>query len=124
MGLDMYLTKKHYNGAKEEVAYWRKVNMIHYWFVKNVQEGNDNCDEYYVTIEQLQTLLDLCKKVKEDVELGKELLPTAEGFFFGSTEYDEYYMENIDYTIGALTTIIKKHSEEDLDSDYYYRSSW
>jgi len=30
-------------------AYWRKVNAVHKWFVDNVQGGEDNCGEYYVS---------------------------------------------------------------------------
>jgi len=41
----------------EEVAYWRKANQIHKWFVDNVQGGNDDCKEYYVEREQLRELL-------------------------------------------------------------------
>jgi hypothetical protein len=99
MGLDMYLTKKAYIGAKfahrkmktvisidqggekiqinpnrvqyiiEEVGYWRKANHIHNWFVKNVQEGKDDCGEYYVTVEQLKKLLSVCKKIKKNCPL-------------------------------------------------------
>lgn len=38
-------------GAQEvifRVAYWRKANQIHDWFVKNVQDGIDECQEAYV----------------------------------------------------------------------------
>src|SRR5437764_462698 len=47
----------------EEVAYWRKANHIHKWFVDNVQDGVDDCKEYYVTREQLQELLSRCEQV-------------------------------------------------------------
>ena len=44
-------------GAQEiifRVAYWRKANAIHQWFVQHVQNGQDDCNEYHVTREQLQ----------------------------------------------------------------------
>ena len=43
-------------GAEVSVtcAYWRKSNQIHKWFVDNVQGGNDNCGEYYVSHEKLK----------------------------------------------------------------------
>lgn len=64
MGLDMYL-----NANGEEIGYWRKANAIHLWFVKNVQEGDDNCGEYPVTKEKLQELRDLCQKVIDSSKL-------------------------------------------------------
>src|SRR5437764_1408196 len=47
----------------EEVAYWRKANQIHKWFVDNVQGGRDDCREYYVSPEQLKELLDTVNTV-------------------------------------------------------------
>lgn len=189
MGLDMYLTKKIYVGAEyefnnvkgnidieskgrklpidfnkvknieEEVAYWRKANAIHNWFVQNVQDGKDDCRDYYVPEEKLRQLLELCKEVKRKVimkddkvvngqrlnengewenilEDGKiitnpeeiaNILPTTSGFFFGSTDYDEYYMMDIDYTIEVLEAEmnkIKEYEEKHVWFSYYYSSSW
>ena len=42
--------------VEEEVMYWRKANHIHAWFVKNVQDGIDNCAEYYVSPDNLREL--------------------------------------------------------------------
>ena len=114
---------------EEEVAYWRKANHIHKWFVDNVQSGDDNCNQHYVEIDDLINLLDLCKKVKEDPSKGDELLPTTEGFFFGSTDYDEYYMRDIEYTIEILEEILSekvkdKNGREYYSGDYFYSSSW
>jgi hypothetical protein len=103
----------------EEAGYWRKQNQIHRWFVENVQKGVDNCGEYYVDIDELKTLLELCEKVKADHSLAEELLPSASGFFFGGTDYDEWYYNGIDNTIEIL-----KEALEDERGDYYYSSSW
>ena len=136
----------------EDVAYWRKANAIHKWFVDNVQKGEDDCGNYYVSKEQLQKLVDLCKQVvgtletvpgdvntgttyypdgtvvqhtKEgDVvaqkELAHNLLPTQSGFFFGSTDYDEYYMQDIQSTIDQIEPLLS----EDGDGHFEYHSSW
>ena len=158
MGLDMYLNKKIYVGAqwgntkginylidtrtneeieinvdmitsiKEQAIYWRKANMIHKWFVDNVQEGEDNCKEYYVEVNQLRELLDLCEQVSNDHSLAPQLLPVQEGFFFGSYEYDNYYFEEIEYTITELKKLLEdydKHNETTKKRiDYSYQSSW
>src|SRR5258707_892378 len=51
----------------EEVAYWRKANAIHRWFVENVQDDNDDCRAYHVTREQLCQLRDACREVLDEV---------------------------------------------------------
>lgn len=53
----------------EEVAYWRKANQIHNWFVEHVQHGQDDCGYYEVDKNQLQTLLATCKRVISACEL-------------------------------------------------------
>jgi hypothetical protein len=150
MGLDMYLYKKTYvkhwehNGDNnykvevskagkpvnidpkkvtyivEEAGYWRKANQIHNWFVENVQNGKDECQESYVSREQLEELLGVCRIVKIDKEKAEQLLPTQSGFFFGGTEYDEYYYQDIDNTIEILEEAL---SDESAD-DFAYRASW
>ena len=156
MGLDMYLSKKTYIGAnyehrnvkakitikigddlikinpkrissiEESVGYWRKANHIHKWFVDNVQNGEDDCKEYYVSKEQLEKLLADCElvlkaKKRKEMEIVEETLPTQRGFFFGGSEYDEYYFISIKDTIKIIKDILK----EDLtNADIYYHSSW
>jgi hypothetical protein len=103
----------------EELGYWRKANQIHRWFVENVQDGVDNCGEYFVSKTDLQSLLDVCLAVKLDHSQAEELLPAASGFFFGNTDYDEWYYNDIDNTIDIL-----KEALTDEDASYYYSSSW
>jgi hypothetical protein len=117
--------------------------------VDNVQDGEDNCREYYVDREQLQELVDTCKKVKESLEnspkkkvqvqvgwqngekmyddvevfedtsVAEELLPTQPGFFFGGTEYDQWYVKDLDNTINQLEPLLQEEG-----GDFYYQSSW
>jgi hypothetical protein len=63
-------------------------------------------------------------KVIENKEEIDALLPTGAGFFFGSTEYDEFYMEDIDHTIKMLEKILKQKPPEGVLQWYEYRSSW
>ena len=63
--------------------------------------------------------------VKEQKDKAPELLPTQSGFFFGGTNYDEYYFESNDYTIGIIEEILKEVNERGyLPEEYYYQSSW
>lgn len=50
------------------VGYWRKANHIHNWFVENIQDGNDNCDDYYVTMEDLGKLYDTCMDILKKLD--------------------------------------------------------
>lgn len=106
--------------VRAELGYWRKANHIHQWFVENVQGGEDDCGNYYVEREQLQTLVDLCKEVLENRGTANEKLPTASGFFFGSTEYDDYYYQDLELTISQLEKAIALPVNWDIE----YHSSW
>jgi hypothetical protein len=113
----------------EHVAYWRKANQIHMWFVDNAQDGEDDCKRYNVSPSQLRELRALCAEVKAHPEQANELLPLAEdGFFFGTYKtpenngIDEWYWKDIDLTIEQLDKLI---AEPDFDkSEYYYQASW
>lgn len=103
------------------VAYWRKANSVHSWFVKNVQDDVDDCKTYYVSKENIEELLDTCKKVKSDPDLAETLLPPAEGFFFGGTEINKWYFQDIDNTIEQLENCVKYF---DNNWSFEYMSSW
>lgn len=177
MGLDMYLYKRTYVGENdvdvltkndeskplhfknvsyiiEQVMYWRKANAIHRWFVKNIQNDKDDCGTYPCYVEDLEELLNVCKKALEfkDEMLSllekirtydenaltndekerldsilkslNEIFPTQSGFFFGSTEYDEWYFQDLEYTVKTLEEIIKEWNEHDGWSSFEYHSSW
>ena len=111
-----------------EVMYWRKANAIHNWFVNNVQNGVDECQRTYIPIEKLEELLAVCKLViklkgkKSAHQKVLELLPPTSGFFFGSTDIDAYFYQDVEETIKGLEDLLT----DDLFSkwDIYYRSSW
>lgn len=105
----------------EEVGYWRKCNHIHRWFVDNVQSGEDDCGEYSVSKSKLEELLNACKEVLNDHNKADGLLPTVNGFFFGNTEYDEWYYESLERTSIMLDKIL---GELNPNQDIYYSSSW
>lgn len=151
MGLDMYLTARRYlhkypedhpdvqianqikkqfaelpdhaefNTISVEFGYWRKANAIHNWFVQNTQDGEDNCQESWLSRENLQKLLDTVNKVLADMSLAPELLPTTSGFFFGNTEYNEWYWRDIEKTKKILENALDPKMNE---WDFYYRASW
>lgn len=104
------------------IAYWRKANQIHQWFVDNVQDGNDNCSEYYVSRGDLEELRDLCKQVLANKDSADDVLPTQPGFFFGDTDYNECYYGDLEYTVDVITKLLA--DDRLKDCDFYYQSSW
>jgi hypothetical protein len=105
------------------VGYWRKANHIHKWFVDNVQDGEDNCASYYVGREALDELRRRCQQVLDFRHLAVDNLPTAEGFFFGTTDYDEYYFRSVEQTVKIINSALKL-LDADKDWDIEYSSSW
>lgn len=112
--------------------YWRKANMVHQWFVDTLADGRDECQEIYVPREKLQELRELCFEALS-VPAGmtfqkhaESVLPTQSGFFFGSTEYDEYYIQDLQYTMDAIDRVLKGLPEdgEGWDWSLYYQASW
>lgn len=103
------------------VAYWRKANAIHGWFVTHCQEGRDECQTTYVDRKQLETLLALARKVRDTKDAS--LLPPVGGFFFGSTAVDEGYWDDIASTITQLEAILL-NPRFNRSVDFYYRASW
>jgi hypothetical protein len=104
------------------VLYWRKANAIHSWFVNALNDGEDNCQQYYVNRKDLEELASLCAEVIKDPNNAEDYLSTEAGFFFGSQEYDEYYFEEIDRTRKSLMAILANPNFD--NSDFYYQASW
>lgn len=132
------ITTPDVSGFVIDNVYWRKANMIHQWFVDNVQEGIDDCRLYELeetSLEKLLAIIDRLldvKATKSDVfanDLAKELLPNTEGFFFGSQEYDDWYWEELEDTqikLKRLLEPIDRKSQEKFYCYTYltYQSSW
>lgn len=106
-----------------EVAYWRKANAIHQWFVDNVQNGVDDCGDYFVERGQLEDLLKLVNEVLDKKAKPEDALPTQSGFFFGNVEYNDWYYDDLQSTKEQLEKIL---SNEELFKkwDIYYHASW
>lgn len=110
------------------VGYWRKANAIHGWFVNTLADGVDECQSIYVSKGDLEKLHLACNNVllapagigMEDVAAQHGLLPTR-GFFFGSYDIDQYYMEDLKNTMMQIENILATSGEY---SDFIYRASW
>ena len=144
MGLDMHLSAKRFIWTDEKeldqkklqeimntkyrvqyvelrIGYWRKANQIHKWFVENVQENNDDCGTYSVSEEKLKELLGVVNRalISKSPEI---LLPTQGGFFFGSTDYDEWYVRDLEDTKKIIEEWLNFSDKDKYE--LYYNSSW
>ena len=115
-----------------EVGYWRKSNWIHKWFVDNVQGGEDNCEEYKVSKEQLLELRGICVELlkTKDTGLAQIKLPAQSGFFFGATSENDYkyfwqeYWQDLKDTIKIIDNALAFLDRYEYDASIYYRASW
>lgn len=118
----------------EDIGYWRKANAIHRFFVKETQDDIDECQTSIVPKEVLEDLLDRCKRVLKLKKIylndgiikdgvgAEEILPTTSGFFFGGTEFDEWYFQDVADTKRIITKVLK---DTDFDKQVIcYRASW
>lgn len=58
----------------------------------------------------------------EDSSVAERLLPTTSGFFFGSTRYDEWYINDLKETIKIIDNVLATTNFE--TQMIYYVSSW
>lgn len=109
--------------VKVQLAYWRKANQIHNFFIQECADGKDDCSPVYVEREQLEELLKRCTLILESKkdEDAQHMLPTQSGFFFGGTEYDEYYYQDLEHTKELLEDILKNSQE---NWEFEYQASW
>lgn len=108
----------------EEIMYWRKFNALHNWIVNNCANGVDECQRIYMSNNDLVDLYNTLKEVSVDNDKAEELLPTTAGFFFGGTDYDEYYFDQVNRTIEELRPYIQDIHENSFNSDFVYQASW
>ena len=111
-----------YPDVFEQVGYWRKANAIHSWFVGNVQDNHDDCEIYLLTRAQLEELKSICELILSHEASPNEALPACNGFFFGSTEYDEDYYSDLRKTVEIIDSVI---AETDWEVESIcYEASW
>lgn len=116
MGLDMTLKNSH----DETVVRWRKANQIRGWLVSHeIIEEEDNCVERVIRKEQILELVKDCEKVLENHRLATKLLPTTEGFFFGSQCYDDNYYAELRHTVVQLSPLLEREDKIYIYSDWW-----
>lgn len=123
MGLDIYFVKRRLAAVAtskdnlwnllrgREDAYFRKVNFIYAYF----QDSIDAHEACVIDKMALRGFLDVCREVlkRRDNEYSQIVLPTCNGFFFGSTDYDDGYYMDVEDCINQLSVIAQEMTEEE-----------
>lgn len=114
MGLDIFFYKL------QKTNYFIKYNFLYGFFEK--REGW--CEEPRICIiykEDIEELVKRLKTVNDDHSKAEELLPTNDGFFFGSLDYDEYYFECINNCLNEMEILLRTMDEHSKMMVYF---SW
>ena len=106
------------------VGYWRKANAIHNFFVSEVGGGVDECQEMWIDRDILVELRSRCSdvlKADNTEEMAQEVgLETVSGFFFGDTDYGDWYKEDLKLTVEICDFVLALPEEYSL----HYQASW
>lgn len=106
MGLDITIT----HGKNS--YYFRKYNWLYGWVRRKLKLHElVNCEHYKLTHSMINDLIEEIKKVLSDNSLAKKLLPTEDGFFFGSVAYDDWYYEDLTDAKEQLTNLLANMSD-------------
>ena len=100
------------------IAYWRKVNFIYAYFdSRGLLDHDSECA--WADREELEDILSRCENVLKEKD--PTLLPTQSGFFFGSTDYNEWYYYDVRETKKQLKKVLKSLKDDEV---CWFRFSW
>ncbi|WP_279256106.1 hypothetical protein [Enterococcus faecalis] len=125
MGLDMWLYEKEQEKVEAQaIGYWRKANQIRAFFASYAPEQSDINIEMLIVNEEM--LLELKQRImlcltERNEEASSELLPTSQGFFFGSTEYDDWYYQDLEISLPIIEKALTAIKDNKL---VFYHEWW
>jgi hypothetical protein len=96
--------------------YYRKVNFLYAFFAEALTD-----EQCVVTKHDVETIISHCKEVLADHSLAEKLLPTQAGFFFGSTDYNEWYFKDVEYVLEQFTKYLEGWDDDTIGWVYF---SW
>jgi hypothetical protein len=105
----------------EELWTGRKENHIHKAIQGITGQTVENCNYLFLTKEQVEHLVERLRLVLKYPDQASLILPTQEGFFFGGTQYDEYYYKDIEAELLDFELIL---NEWDDNARYAYWAWW
>lgn len=102
MGLDHSLSVET-DGEMMEIVRWRKKNWIHGYFEEVITNGEGeiaNCEYHSIDWDVVRGLIEKMKKALD--QRNPSHLEPKPGFFFGSTEVDDYYWDSLQGDLNHL----------------------
>jgi hypothetical protein len=107
MGLDITIK------SKTCEKYFRKVNFLIPFVESKLDRELEDCESVDLSVEDMTDLVERCKTVLENHDKAEELLPTQSGFFFGSTDYDEWYFRDVQQVYDDASEVLGTMHEGD-----------
>lgn len=95
----------------EFLAYFRKVNFLFEFFSGSLNEDETTA---VITRWEMEELIEKCEFVLNNRDKASEILPTCDGFFFGSLDYDDYYFESVAKVLLSFQVILENYSDDYL----------
>lgn len=95
----------------EFLAYFRKVNFLFEFFSGSINEEETTA---VITRGEMEELIEKCEFVLNNRDKASEILPTCDGFFFGSLDYDDYYFESVAKVLLSFQVILENYSDDYL----------
>jgi hypothetical protein len=143
---DNFLSKQ----TRYQIGYWRKFNALQHYFQNSVESDYELLHGIYVYEETIKELISDMNKILKDIKtceteeiqvktgwangeatyepikvykskVALELLPPGDGFFYGSQHIDEWYIEDIKYSLKLFKEALKLI---ELGYDIIYEASW
>ena len=101
-----------------EDMYYRKVNFLYAYFADRLEK-----EQCIVTLDDCKKIIKYAETILEtrDTNIAEKLLPTQSGFFFGSTEYDDYYFEDVRDVLEKFSEYIDDWTDDTIGWVYF---SW
>ena len=99
-----------------KVAYFRKVNFLIAFF-----GDEENCSNIEIDKYQVEDLIEACKEVLANHDKASFLLPTQAGLFFGSTDYDDLYFDDVQNVKEKFEEVL---ADFDMDEDILIMHCW
>lgn len=104
--------------VEEDVMYWNGADMIHNWFVQNVQQGKDDHGTHFLDKSKLEELAYTCRMVMEafmrepnkhfmEIDEARNLMPSS-ALLSKTKESDMRYLAYVRDTYEGITGLIKE----------------
>lgn len=112
---DMTNTREVFDLIREggRCAYFRKANFIYAYFDHLIDRNTECC---IIDKDEIESLFDACGLVLErrnEDGFAEQVLPTCDGFFFGSTDYDEWYYDKVESCYEQMKIILDEWEDGD-----------